>query len=138
MHNLVWQKSATSSFIRPIIFIWGKRAFEELGNCQGKYLLQFIIRDKNITSQYSQVRTQRVISAKVMLVTLWWWQFEEVGGRIIILVTFSMWPIGYWPVTNFSKLSRAKNVSNIRQQHRCSCPIILEIKSMLHHLCCIS
>ena len=47
-----------------------KKAFEELGNCQGKYLLEFIIRDKNITSQYSQVRTQRVISAKVMLVTL--------------------------------------------------------------------
>lgn len=28
------------------------------------------------------------ILAKVMMVTLWWWQFSDVGGRIIMLVIF--------------------------------------------------
>jgi len=58
-----------------------------------------------------------------MLVTLWWWQIWNVGGRIIMLVIFTIYLIGHKhpeSVTNISNLSPTNLVSNISHQHPCN------------------
>ena len=66
----------------------------------------------------------------VMLVNLWWWLISDVGGRIIMLVTFfvrlvifSMYKIGHHyreSVTNHSNLPPTHLVLNLCHQHRCN------------------
>ena len=54
------------------------------------------------------------VSDNVMLGTLLWWQFWDVGGRIIMMVTILI------IVSNISNMPPTLSVSNIRHQNRCS------------------
>ena len=58
------------------------------------------------------------VGSHVMMVTLWWWQFQDNGGRIIMLLTLST--KDYQLPKHVTNTTNTQIVFNICHQHRWS------------------
>ena len=61
----------------------------------------------------------------VMLVALWWWPVWDVGGRVIVLVTFFRY------VGDFLNVLNRYLVSDLRHQHRCNLDAMINDESVI-------